>query len=158
ALGSVGSLFNRRSLMSVLSSMTRRFRGRGRPAAAPVRKTTPTRLRLESLGDRTLPSATSLFLQTNLVSDQAGVALKLDPTLINAWGISAAPTSGAFWVSSSGGGLSELYLGDVNGSPITQPFKVTIPGGKATGQVFNNNQPLMGTGNSNDFSVTDGTN
>ncbi|HEV3005711.1 MAG TPA: TIGR03118 family protein [Pirellulales bacterium] len=98
------------------------------------------------------------FQQINLVSDQAGVAQNLDPTLVNAWGISAAPNSGAFWVSSNGGGLSELYLGDVNGSALTQPFKVTIPGGSPTGQVFNINQPAMGTGNSTDFSVTDGTN
>src|SRR5262249_34293805 len=38
-----------------------------------------------------------------------------------------------------------------------QPFKVMIPGGRPTGQVFNINQPIMGTGNSADFSVTDGT-
>jgi hypothetical protein len=50
----------------------------------------------------------TLFLQTNLVSDQPGVALNLDPTLVNAWGISAAPTAGAFWVSANGTGLSEL--------------------------------------------------
>jgi uncharacterized protein (TIGR03118 family) len=98
------------------------------------------------------------FQQTNLVSDQPGVALNLDPTLVNAWGISAAPSSGAFWVSSKGRGLSELYLGDVNGSAITQPFKVAIPGGSPTGQVFNINQPIMGTGNSTAFSVTDGPN
>src|SRR5262249_37633434 len=93
----------------------------------------------------------------NLVSDQPGVAEISDATLVNAWGISAAPSAGAFWVSSSGRGLSELYLGDVNGSPISQPFKVTIPGGKPTGQGVNINQPIMGTGNSTAFSVTDGT-
>ena len=55
------------------------------------------------------------------------------------------------------GGLSELYIGDVRGSPILQPFKVRTPGGAPTGQVFNINQPLMGTGNSTDFTVSDGT-
>src|SRR5262249_36235700 len=140
-----------RFLMSVLSTVSKWFRGR-RSAVAPVRKRPRARLGLESLGGRDVPSATSLFQQTNLVSDLVGLALNLDPTLINAWGISAAPNSGAFWVSSSGRGL-----GDVNGSPITQPFKVNIPGGKPTGQVFNINQPIMGTGNSTDFSVTDGT-
>jgi uncharacterized protein (TIGR03118 family) len=143
--------------MSVLRSVSKWFRRRARPAAH-ARKPARARLGLESLDARELPSATSLFQQTNLVSDLVGLALNLDPTLINAWGISAAPNAGAFWVSSSGGGLSELYLGDVGGTPITQPFKVTIPGGKPTGQVFNINQPIMGTGNSNDFSVTDGTN
>jgi uncharacterized protein (TIGR03118 family) len=103
-------------------------------------------------------AAATRFQQTNLVSDQRGVALNFDPTLVNAWGISEAPGGGAFWASSNGRGLSELYLGDVGGSAIFQPFKVTIPGGKPTGQVFNINQPLMGTGNSTSFSVTDGTN
>jgi uncharacterized protein (TIGR03118 family) len=60
-------------------------------------------------------------------------------------------------VSSNGGGVSELYLGDLNGNPISAPFKVTIPGGLPTGQVFNPNQPVMSNGNSTDFSVTDGT-
>src|SRR5439155_21173231 len=70
----------------------------------------------------------------------------------NAWGISLNPNGGAFWVSSNHGDLSELYAGDVHGSPLTQPFKVTVPGGSPTGQVFNN------TGSLTDFSVTDGTN
>src|SRR5262249_55834063 len=101
-----------------------------------------------------LMSATA-FDQTNLVSDQFGVAQIQDKTLVNAWGISAAPAAGAFWVSSAGKNLSELYFGDANNSQIVQPFKVNIPG-SPTGQVFNVNQPLMGTGNSTDFSVTDG--
>jgi hypothetical protein len=144
--------------MSVLSSMAKWLRDSGRRKGTAARKTARTRLALEGLEVRSLLSASTLFQQINLVSDQPGVALKLDPTLVNAWGISAAPTSGAFWVSSNGRGLSELYLGDVNGSAINQPFKVFIPGGSPTGQVFNINQPLMGTGNSTDFSVTDGTN
>jgi uncharacterized protein (TIGR03118 family) len=92
------------------------------------------------------------------VSDLPGLARLLDPTLKNPWGISLSPNGGAFWVSSNGGGVSELYLGDVNGNPLSAPFKVTIPGGSPTGQVFNPNQPAMANGNSTDFSVTDGTN
>ena len=144
--------------MSVLSSMARWLRDSGQRKPAPVRRPMRSRLALEALEERSLLDASSLFQQINLVSDQPGMALNLDPTLVNAWGISAAPNSGAFWVSANGTGLSELYLGDVNGSAISQPFKVTIPGGKPTGQVFNINQPMMGTGNSTDFSVTDGTN
>ena len=97
-------------------------------------------------------NASPAFLATDLVSDQPGVARLTDPTLVNAFGISLNPGGGAFWVSSNGNGLSELYTGDVNGSPIGQPFKVVIPGGKPTGQVFN------GTGSATDFTVTDGTN
>jgi uncharacterized protein (TIGR03118 family) len=110
----------------------------------------------ETMENRRLMS-TTLFDQTNLVSDQFGVAQVQDRTLINAWGISSAPTQGAFWVSSAGKNLSELYIGDVNGSAIARPIKVNVPG-TPTGQVFNINQPLMGTGNSTDFSVSDGTN
>jgi uncharacterized protein (TIGR03118 family) len=104
-------------------------------------------LRLE---DRSNPS--TAYLATNLISDQPGVAAITDPTLINAWGISLSPTGGAFWISANHSDLSELYAGNVAGSPLTQPFKVAIPGGSPTGQVFN------GTGSATDFSVTDGTN
>jgi uncharacterized protein (TIGR03118 family) len=116
-----------------------------------------TRLRAELLEDRNTPSNTATaYLATDLVSDQPGVAPVTDPTLVNAWGISLSQTGGAFWVSSNGKDLSELYGGDVTTkgvtSPISQPFKVAIPGGAPTGQVFNN------TGSKTDFMVTDGTN
>src|SRR5262245_52376422 len=142
--------------MSVLSFLGKLLRGGGRRGPAPARKPARPRLALEALEDRQLLSAN--FLQTNLASDLSGLARLLDPTLKNAWGISLSPNGGAFWVSSNGGGVSELYLGDLNGNPISAPFKVTIPGGSPTGQVFNPNQPIMSNGNSNDFSVTDGTN
>ncbi|VTR95499.1 nhl repeat family protein : Uncharacterized protein OS=Ktedonobacter racemifer DSM 44963 GN=Krac_12419 PE=4 SV=1: HemolysinCabind: HemolysinCabind: HemolysinCabind [Gemmata massiliana] len=93
-----------------------------------------TQLRVEVLEERSNPS--TAYLATDLISDQAGVAPITDPTLRNAWGISLSPTGGAFWVSSNAGGLSEVYGGNVNGSAITQPFKVAIPGGSPTGQVF----------------------
>jgi uncharacterized protein (TIGR03118 family) len=110
-------------------------------------------LAVRRLEDRCTPSNTATaYIATNLISDQPGVAAVTDPTLVNAWGISLSPTGGAFWVSANGSNLSEVYGGDVNGSAITQPFKVNIPGGEPTGQVFN------GTGSATDFSVTDGTN
>jgi uncharacterized protein (TIGR03118 family) len=87
---------------------------------------------LESLESRLVPTA---YAVTNLVSDQAGVAAVTDSTLVNAWGIAVGPRS--FWVSANGSDLSEVYVGDVNGSPLVAPFKVTIPGGKPTGQVAN---------------------
>lgn len=104
-------------------------------------------LGLQLLEDRSNPS--TAFLATDLISDQPGVAPITDPTLQNAWGISLSPTGGAFWVSSNGGGLSEVYGGDVAGKAVSQPFKVDIPGGSPTGQVFNGNPG---------FAVTDGTN
>src|SRR5690349_11839967 len=88
-----------------------------------------------SLEDRSNPS--TAYLATNLIADLPGVARFTDPTLVNAWGISLSPTGGTFWVSANHSDLSELYAGDVNGSALTQPFKVSIPGGSPTGQVFN---------------------
>ena len=113
------------------------------------RTTVPTaRPRVELLEDRSTPSSSATaFLATDLVSDQPGVAPVTDTTLVNAWGIALNP-NGAFWISANGTDLSEVYTGDVNGSLIAQPFKVAIPGGKPTGQVFNGTP---------DFRVTDGT-
>src|SRR5882724_4550107 len=90
----------------------------------------------------------SVYLAADLVSDQPGVAPILDPNLINAWGIALNPTGGAFWVSSEGAGVSDLYAGDVT-TPLTKvPLEVSIPGGHPTGQVFNS---------TSDFVVTSGT-
>jgi uncharacterized protein (TIGR03118 family) len=100
---------------------------------------------LEPLDGRWVPSG---FRQANLVADEQGVARITDPTLVNAWGVSLNSAGGAFWVSAHGTGISEVYIGDVNGSALTLPFKVTIPGGVPTGQVFN------GTG---EFRVSAGT-
>jgi uncharacterized protein (TIGR03118 family) len=78
------------------------------------------------------------YVATDLVSDQPGVAQVLDPNLVNGWGIALPPTGGAFWVSSEGAGLSTLYTGDVNGSPLVKvALVVSIPGEHPTGQVFN---------------------
>ena len=77
------------------------------------------------------------FHQTNLVSDQPGVALIQDSNLVNPWGISLSGGS-PFWVSNNGTGTATLYAGDVNGSPFTKnPLVVTIPDGSSTGTVFN---------------------
>jgi uncharacterized protein (TIGR03118 family) len=98
-----------------------------------------------TLEDRSNPS--TAYLATDLIADLPGVAPITDPTLVNAWGISLNSAGGAFWVSANGTDLSEVYTGDVNGSPIGQPFKVSIPGGAPTGQVFNS---------TTDFPVTAG--
>ena len=70
------------------------------------------------------------YHQTNLVSDVPGLALILDPDLVNPWGISMSGGS-PFWVSNNGSGTSTLYAGDhLGGSPLTKnPLVVTIPGG-----------------------------
>ena len=88
------------------------------------------------------------YRQTNLVSDQPGVALLQDTNLVNAWGVSFSPTS-PFWVRDNGTGKSTLYsvTNDASGSPqVTKlGLEVSIPGeGNPTGQVFNNTTNFHG--------------
>jgi len=86
------------------------------------------------------PPAVAGYNQINLVTDdQANLtgsgyapAAKVDPNLVNPWGISQSSTS-PFWVSDNGTGLSTLY----NSSGTPQALVVTVPGGNPTGQVFN---------------------
>lgn len=77
------------------------------------------------------------FAQTNLVSNEPGLAKTTDPNLLNPWGVSFSATS-PFWVSNQGSGTATLY--DGAGNPVS--LVVTIPPGAAppsgpTGQVFN---------------------
>ena len=92
-------------------------------------------------------SPSNAYVQTNLVSDIAGMATLTDPTLINPWGISRSPTS-PFWVSNQGTGTSTLYavtggtnVAKVNVNPppnafVGVPTTATGPQGP-TGQVNN---------------------
>jgi uncharacterized protein (TIGR03118 family) len=80
---------------------------------------------------------TTTFTQTNLVSDQPGVAAIQDPNLVNAWGMSDGPNT-PLWVSDNGADVSTLYSGATGGAPVMRvPLVVGIPGGAPTGQVFN---------------------
>ncbi|MGI9169549.1 MAG: TIGR03118 family protein, partial [Caulobacteraceae bacterium] len=79
------------------------------------------------------------FAVTNLVSDGFVPAATVDPSLINPWGMSYAPT-GPFWVSDNNGGVATLYNGA--GAKIGLTVNIPPPAGKtgsgtATGQVFN---------------------
>src|SRR5262249_19005579 len=99
--------------------------------ASAQRRCRRPRLGVECLEDRRQLSG---YFQTNLVSDQPNVAQILDPSLVNAWGISLSPAAGAFWVSDNGTGVATLYTGDVGGLPLVKaPLTVTIPGGAPTG-------------------------
>jgi uncharacterized protein (TIGR03118 family) len=77
--------------------------------------------------------------QTNLVSDQSGVASRRSPHLVNAWGMAFNPTAGLVWISSTEEGLAQVY--DSSGN---HQLAVSVPvaQGQArpsapTGQVFN---------------------
>ena len=82
--------------------------------------------------------AQNRFAQVNLVSDVPGLALHLDPQLVNPWGIASSAGS-PIWVSDAGTGVATIY----NGAGVKQGLVVSIPipaGGPSepTGQVFNN--------------------
>jgi uncharacterized protein (TIGR03118 family) len=69
---------------------------------------------------------------TNLVSDEPGVALTLDPDLVNPWGLAALAQS-PWWVADNETDVSTLY--QANGTKVA--LTVDIPGGAPTGLVAN---------------------
>jgi uncharacterized protein (TIGR03118 family) len=84
------------------------------------------------------------YTVTPLVSDNGVPGTKVDPNLVNAWGLVAGPTT-PWWVADNGTDVSTLY--DGTGTAI--PLVVSVGGGP-TGLVFN--------GSETDFVVSDGTN
>lgn len=91
------------------------------------------------------PPGGGTVLQTNMVSDLAGVAAVTDPNLVNPWGISDSSGS-PFWLSDNNSGDSTLYSAPAASGGSTAsivPLVVTIPtpvsatGGTPTGTVFN---------------------
>jgi uncharacterized protein (TIGR03118 family) len=85
------------------------------------------------------PKALKDFVQVNLVgnNDEYSPA-RVDPSLVNAWGISWAG-SGIAWVSSMAGHVSEVY--DREGAEVRAAVPIPSPaaatGGLPTGQVNN---------------------
>lgn len=74
-----------------------------------------------------------------LVSDTAALgATRIDPQLVNAWGISVSP-NGTFWISDNGSGLSSVYAPDGSQRlPAVQiPSRTSSNGGVPTGNIFN---------------------
>jgi uncharacterized protein (TIGR03118 family) len=84
------------------------------------------------------------YQQTNLVSNQAGVAQLQDPNLKNAWGLAAGPTT-PLWVADNGTDKATIYRGGFPNNPIAiaRP-PVDIPGGEPTGQVFSGTSAFGG--------------
>jgi uncharacterized protein (TIGR03118 family) len=90
------------------------------------------------------------YQQTNLVSNssQPGI-ITVDPNLINPWGIARSST-GPWWVSDEGKGVSTIYNGGGVPAPpvlVTIPSAGHAPAGSPTGIVFNG---------SSDFDVESG--
>ncbi len=91
------------------------------------------------------------YVQTNIISDQAGVAAHTDPNLVNPWGISFEAGQ-PFWFSDNGTGKSTVVDGSGNLQP---PNVITIPGlggqvSAPAGTVFNSSAgfPVSEGGNS----------
>jgi len=116
-----------------------------------------------AVGILLLPAVTKAqhYTQTNLVSDQMGVAAVHDPNLVNPWGLTRGPVTAAnangspWWVSNNGTGTSTLYTGTGAIIPINGNGIVTVPPPKnspagtlstPTGIVFN--------GSKTDFIIT----
>ena len=83
-------------------------------------------------------AAMAQYQLTNLVSNQVGKAVHVDPQLVNGWGLVYAPGS-PWWVSDQGSGWSTLY--DRFGTKLGLEVAVPSANGKGTGQptgiVFN---------------------
>jgi uncharacterized protein (TIGR03118 family) len=107
------------------------------PAAAPPRR--KTLLHAEALEPRMLMATAPLnsYQQTNLISDQAGVAPIQDSHLTNAWGLAAAPGDN-FLIGDNGSGVASVYSGDVLHSPLTKALAdISVPGGHVTAVAVN---------------------
>ncbi|MGE3784261.1 MAG: TIGR03118 family protein, partial [Alphaproteobacteria bacterium] len=91
---------------------------------------------------RGIHPAEAFYVQTNLISDIAGLAIITDPVLKNSWGISSGPTT-PFWVSDQGTNLTTLYVVNSGGvsknAGLPQVAIPTTPSGPQgpTGQVSN---------------------
>src|SRR2546423_7941283 len=64
-----------------------------------------------------LAAADNTYTVHPLVSNVAGMASHTDPNLVNAWGLTAGPTS-PWWVSDNGTNVSTLYRADGTGGPL----------------------------------------
>src|SRR5262245_32366991 len=88
---------------------------------------------VEELGARCVPSAG--FVQTNLISNIAGLAQITDANLVNPWGLASTP-SGALLISNNNAGVATGHEGEFPA--------VAVPGrswtGSPTGVVFNPGQ------------------
>ena len=60
------------------------------------------------------------------MSDLAGMATRMDPSLVNPWGMTLGLNSG-LWISDNGSGVATSYDGNGQPLPVGSPLVVTIP-------------------------------
>lgn len=82
-------------------------------------------------------SMPNMYTVHPLVSDVPGVALHVDPNLVNGWGIAAGPTT-PWWVSDNGTDKSTLY----DGTGIARSLIVDVVAAP-TGVVFNGSPSFL---------------
>jgi uncharacterized protein (TIGR03118 family) len=100
------------------------------------------------------------FVQTNLVTDDAAFlaslgytpAARVDPNLVNPWGMSYTPTGSPIWVSDNGTGLSTLYPVTSAGVGVNATA-VVIPPPATGGPALPTGQVNTGLSGPNDFLV-----
>jgi uncharacterized protein (TIGR03118 family) len=93
----------------------------------------------QPLQESSRPKILRDLVQVNLVGDNNDFnPQSVDPTLINAWGITF-PSNGPIWVSSMGTGFAKVSNGDgtVLRTTIGIPSPTLAQGGHPTGVVFN---------------------
>jgi uncharacterized protein (TIGR03118 family) len=93
----------------------------------------------------TTSSSGPAFTVVNLVADAGSfTGAKIDPNLVNAWGVAISP-SGKIWVSSTGKGVTTIY--DGTGATLIAPIEIPADGGRAssgpTGAIFNNTSDFV---------------
>ncbi len=82
-----------------------------------------------------IPLLLNGYQQTNLVADTEGYgAARIDPSLVNPWGISFSATS-PLWISANHTSVSVIY--DNDGMTVIPPVTLQNGNGAPTGQVFN---------------------
>jgi uncharacterized protein (TIGR03118 family) len=136
--------------------------GRIRRGARSIRHS-PFIPRFEALDDRIVPSAPGIpplgaYVQTNLVSDIPGQALRTDPNLKNPWGTSFSADR-SFSISNQKTNVSTLYAVTEAGVSAESPT-VVIPTTAAgpqgpTGQVSNDTSSFLVNGRPASFIYAD---
>ena len=95
---------------------------------------------------RGVSSSANNFSWVNLQSDIAGVAQRVDPNLVNPWGM-ALSSSNAIWVADNGAGVATSYNADGSSTGLV----VTIPASASNTEGAN---PTGNVANSTSFTVT----
>jgi uncharacterized protein (TIGR03118 family) len=108
---------------------------------------------LAATGAAAPAAAANDFQQTNLIANKASFHPKLvDPNLTNAWGLAAGPST-PMWVSDNNSGDATAYSGGIKGGAVSLAITVPVPGGNASGQVFNNDSSAFPVGGSSGMSA-----